>query len=101
MAGMKLNEEQMAAFKEIMREESAGSAWSGNGLPTAADDLDLLATLTVGEFISRQEEQAELTAQRLAEVLPPQEVDKYRAYTERQREQFIMQLEMLSALSGG
>jgi hypothetical protein len=101
MAGMKLNEEQMAAFKEIMREESAGSVWSGSGLPTAADDLDLLATLTVGEFISKQEEQAELTAQRLAEVLPPEEVDKYRAFTERQREQFRMQLEMLSALSGG
>ncbi len=95
MAGMKLNEEQMVAFEEIMKEESTESMWAG-GLPTDAEDLDRLATLTVGEFIRKMKEQAERTAQRLAEVLPQEEVDKYRAFAERQVESFRMSLSMFS-----
>jgi len=96
MAGMKLNEEQMAAFKEIMKEESAGSVWGGNGLPTAADDLDLLATITVGDFMREQRERIERVALRLAEILPPEDVERYRKGALQQIEFFRTQLEMFS-----
>jgi len=93
MSGMELNDEEMAAFKRIVREESQDSMdWP----PTDADKLDELATMTVGDFINRQLEQAERTAARLAEVLPPEEVEKYRAFAKQQMEMFKMQLRMFT-----
>jgi len=93
MTGMQLDDEQTAAFKKIMREESQGSMdWP----PTEADKLDELATMTVGDFIDQQMEQAERTAERLAEILPAEEVEKYLSFARQQMEMFRMQLEMLS-----
>jgi len=93
MSGMKLNEEQTAAYRKIVREESRDSMdWP----PTDADKLDELSTMTVGDFIDKQMEQMERTALRLAEVLPAEEVEKYRAFAERQMEMFKMQLKMFT-----
>jgi hypothetical protein len=95
--GIELNGEERAAFTEIVSEETR-SMFD----PTWADPeaLERFATMTIGDFIREQKEQVERIALRLAEVLPPEEVAKYRAFAERQIQMLKMQLEMFSG-SGG
>ena len=93
IAGIELNGEERAAFTEIVSEETRSTFD-----PTCADaeELERFATMTIGDFIREQKEQVERIALRLAEVLPPEEVAKYRAFAERQIQMLKMQLEMFS-----
>ena len=91
--GIELNGEERAAFSEIVSEETRSTFD-----PTWADPeaLERFATMTIGDVIREQKEQVERIALRLAEVLPPEEVAKYRAFAERQIQMLKMQLEMFS-----
>ncbi len=91
MAGLELDEEQSAAFKKIIKEEQGvGRDFAGG--PT--QDLDRLSTMTVGAYIESERQRIERTVQQLHTVLPPEQVERYRAFAENQLEMMRMQLNM-------
>jgi len=93
LAGVKLSDEQMAAYKNIIREETrVNYDW----MASDQEELERLASMTVGDFMREQTEQIERVAVRLSEILHPEEVERYRQSALQQMELFRAQLEMFS-----
>ncbi len=101
MAGLTLTESQTEAFRQILAEEHlASSGLQTQGMGIGVEEFIRLSNMTVGDVIEAQQDQSERVAKRLEAILPPGEVDKYRAFAARQLEQMKMSIQMFSAQMG-